>query len=373
VLWITNDLPPRAGGIEQFVGNLLDRVHPEDTLVLGPAADAEAAALDRQRGWHVVRAPGRVLPTPRIRRLAARLGRDHGAEVVVLGASWPLGELATALRADLGVPVVALSHGLEAGLTTVGLGHLIRRATRGLAALTTISDWTEQRLAPHVAAERIRRVPPGVDVARFTPQVDGARMRAAWGVPAQAPLVGCISRLVQAQGPGRAARGLARGPPTPPRCPAGAGGGGAAGRRAGGPGPRLGPDAGVVLPGRLAWEELPSAHAALDVFAMPCRTRLGGTDVEGLGIVYLEAQACGVPAVAGRSGGAPEAVRDGETGTVVDGEDPAAVAAALDRWLADPAGRREAGERGRRWVEQRWSWEAIAAAFEDLLAEVVGA
>jgi phosphatidyl-myo-inositol dimannoside synthase len=129
----------------------------------------------------------------------------------------------------------------------------------------------------------------------------------------------------------------------------------------------------VVLPGRLPWEELPSAHAALDVFAMPCRTRLGGTDVEGLGIVYLEAQACGVPAVAGRSGGAPEAVRDGETGTVVDGEDPAAVAAALDRWLADPAGRREAGERGRRWVEQRWSWEAIAAAFEDLLAEVVGA
>jgi phosphatidyl-myo-inositol dimannoside synthase len=373
VLWITNDLPPRAGGIEQFVGNLLDRVHPGDTLVLGPAADAEAAVLDRQRGWHVVRAPGRVLPTPRIRRLAARLGRDHGAEVVVLGASWPLGELATALRADLGVPVVALSHGLEAGLTTVGLGHLIRRATRGLAALTTISDWTEQRLAPHVAAERVRRVPPGVDVARFTPQVDGARMRAAWGVPAQAPLVGCISRLVKRKGQDVL---LEAWPEVRRRHPDArlvlAGEGPLAGEletrvR------RLGPDAGVVLPGRLAWEELPSAHAALDVFAMPCRTRLGGTDVEGLGIVYLEAQACGVPAVAGRSGGAPEAVRDGETGTVVDGEDPAAVAAALDRWLADPAGRREAGERGRRWVEQRWSWEAIAAAFEDLLAEVVGA
>ncbi len=373
MLWVTNDLPPQAGGIEQFVGNLLDRVHPDDTLVMGPAAGAEAPGHDRGRGWHVVRAPGRVLPTRRIRRLAARLGRDHDAEVVVLGASWPLGELATALRADLGVPVVALSHGLEAGLASVGLGHLVRRATRGLAALTTISDWTEQRLAPHVAAERIRRVPPGVDVARFTPQVDGARMRAAWGVPAPAPLVGCISRLVKRKGQDML---LEAWPEVRRRHPDAhlvlAGEGPLAGElqaRA----RRLGPHAGVVLPGRLSWEQLPSAHAALDVFAMPCRTRLGGTDVEGLGIVYLEAQACGVPAVAGRSGGAPEAVRDGETGTVVDGEDAGAVAAALDRWLADPPGRREAGRQGRSWVEQRWSWDAIAATFEDLLAEVVGA
>ena len=371
VLWITNDLPPRAGGIEQFLGSLLDRVHPDDTLVLGPGGADGATAHDRQRAWQVVRAPGRVLPTRRIRRLAARLGREHGAEVVVLGASWPLGELARGLRADLGVPVVALSHGLEAGLASAGLGHLVRRATRGLAALTTISDWTEERLAPHVAAERIRRVPPGVDVARFTPQVDGARLRAAWGVPGDAPLVGCISRLVRRKGQDVL---LEAWPEVRRRHPEAhlvlAGEGPLADEleaRAG----RLGANAGVVLPGRLPWADLPNAHAALDVFAMPCRTRLRGTDVEGLGIVYLEAQACGVPAVAGRSGGAPEAVRDGETGTVVDGHDPAAVAAALDRWLADPSGRREAGRRGRRWVEQRWSWDAIGGAFEELLDEVV--
>lgn len=370
-LWITNDLPPRAGGIEQFVGNLLERVHPASTVVLGPAAGPEAAAGDRQRPWRTVRAEGRVLPTPRIRRLARRLGRDHGAEVVVLGASWPLGELAPALRRDLDVPVVALSHGLEAGLASVGLGHLVHRATRGLAALTTISDWTEQRLAPHVTAARVRRVPPGVDVARFTPGLDGSRLRSAWGVPPGAPLVGCISRLVRRKGQDvllEAWPEIRRRHPDAHLVLAGEG---PLHRELADTARRLGPDAGVVLPGRLRWEDLPAAHAALDVFAMPCRTRLHGTDVEGLGIVYLEAQACGVPAIAGRSGGAPEAVRDGETGSVVDGARPAEVAEAIDRWLADPAGRREAGDRGRRWVERCWSWTAIATGFEGLLAEVV--
>lgn len=370
-LWITNDLPPRAGGIEQFVGNLLERVHPASTVVLGPAAGPEAAAGDRRRPWRTVRAEGRVLPTPRIRRLARRLGRDHGAEVVVLGASWPLGELAPALRRDLDVPVVALSHGLEAGLASVGLGRLVRRSTRGLAALTTISDWTEQRLAPHVAAARVRRVPPGVDVARFTPELDGSRLRSAWGVPRGAPLVGCISRLVRRKGQDvllEAWPEIRRRHPDAHLVLAGEG---PLHRELADTARRLGPDAGVVLPGRLPWEDLPAAHAALDVFAMPCRTRLHGTDVEGLGIVYLEAQACGVPAVAGRSGGAPEAVRDGETGSVVDGARPAEVVEAIDRWLADPAARREAGDRGRRWVERCWSWTAIATGFEGLLAEVV--
>jgi phosphatidyl-myo-inositol dimannoside synthase len=372
VLWVTNDLPPRAGGIEQFVGHLLERVHPNETVVLGPAGPGDAAEHDRARPWRTVRAPGRVLPTPATRRLARRLGAAHRPEVVVLGASWPLGELAGALRADLGAPVVALSHGLEAGLAGAGLGRLVRRATRDLAALTTISDWTERRLRPHVAAERLRRVPPGVDVATFRPDVDGARLRAVWGVPAEAPLVGCISRLVPRKGQDTL---LAIWPELRRRHPGAylllAGEGPLADdlhRRAA----RLGPDAGVVLPGRLAWDDLPAAHAALDLFAMPCRTRWAGTDVEGLGIVYLEAQASGVPAIVGRSGGAPEAVRDGETGAVVDGGDPRAVLAELDRWLADPGARRRAGRAGRAWVERCWSWERIAATFAGLLDEVAG-
>lgn len=369
---MTNDLPPRAGGIQQFVGNLLDRVHPATTLVVGPAGDDEAAGHDARQPYRTVRLPGAVVPTPAVLRRVVAEGRGHRPDVIVLGASWPLGELAGRLRDGLDAPVVSLSHGLEAGLPGVGLGRLVGRATRDLAALTTISDWAEDRLRPHVAAPRTVRIPPGVDIDRFTPEVDGGAMRAAWGIPADAPLVGCISRLVPRKGQDRL---LEVWPRVRERHPdawlvlVGEGPMEARLRR------RVdalgGRDVGVVLAGRAAWDDLPACHAALDVFAMPCRTRLAGTDVEGLGIVYLEAQACGVPAIAGRSGGAPEAVRDGVTGSVVDGRDGDALVEAIDRWLGDAAAGERAGEAGRRWVERQWSWDAIAASFAALLTDVV--
>jgi phosphatidyl-myo-inositol dimannoside synthase len=371
VLWLTNDLPPRPGGIQQFVGNLLDRVHPATTVVVGPGREPGAEAHDATQPYRTVRAPGRILPTPAVRRLTVETAREHRPDVVVLGASWPLGELAPRLTAELDVPVVALSHGLEAGLPGVGLGVLVRRATRGLAALTTISDWTETRLAPHVRAARTVRLPPGVDVDRFTPQVDGTVLRQRWGVPGDAPLVGCISRLVPRKGQDVL---LEVWPQVRARHPDAwlvVVGEGPTGDRLARQREELGRDAQVVLAGRAAWEELPACYAALDLFAMPCRTRLAGLDVEGLGIVYLEAAACGVPAIAGSSGGAPEAVRDGETGTVVDGEDRDALVTAIDRWLRDDEGRRRAGDAGRAWVERRWSWDAIAGRFAALLDEVV--
>jgi phosphatidyl-myo-inositol dimannoside synthase len=373
VLWLTNDLPPRPGGIQQFVGNLLDRVHPGTTVVVGPGGEPGAEAHDAAQPYRTIRAPGRVLPTPAVRRLTMEAAREHRPDVVVLGASWPLGELAPRLTADLDVPVVALSHGLEAGLPGVGLGVLVRRATRGLAALTTISDWTETRLAPHVRAARTVRIPPGVDVDRFTPQVDGEAMRERWGVPADALLVGCISRLVPRKGQDVL---LEVWPQVRDRHPDAwlvVVGEGPAGDRLARQREQLGRDAQVVLAGRAAWEKLPACYAALDLFAMPCRTRLAGLDVEGLGIVYLEAAACGVPAIAGTSGGAQEAVRDGETGTVVDGRDRDRLVTAIDGWLRDDDRRQRAGAAGRTWVEHRWSWDAIARRFADLLEEVVAA
>jgi phosphatidyl-myo-inositol dimannoside synthase len=375
VLWLTNDLPPRAGGIEQFLGNLLDRVHPTATVVIGPAGtgDDEQVQHDAAQPYRTVRAPGAVLPTPAVRRLTVEVAREHRPDVLVLGASWPLGELAPRLTRELGVPVVALSHGLEAGLAGVGLGPLVRRATRGLAALTTISDWAESRLAPHVRAGRIERVPPGVDVDRFHPDVDGAPLRDAWGIGRDVPVVGCVSRLVPRKGQDRLLSVWPEVRRRHPRAHLALVGEGPLADDLARDAAALGPDAGVVLPGRVAWSDLPAAHAAADVFAMPCRTRLLGTDVEGLGIVYLEAQAVGRPAIAGRSGGAPEAVRDGETGSVVDGRDGRALVAALDRWLADPAARAAAGAAGRDWVERAWTWDVIAGRFADLLDEVVTA
>jgi phosphatidyl-myo-inositol dimannoside synthase len=373
VLWLTNDLPPRTGGIQQFIANLLVRVHPDTTTVIGPGGEPDAAAHDAAQPYRTVRAPGRVLPTPGIRRLVVETARERSPDVLVLGASWPLGELAPALRDDLGIPVVALSHGLEAGLPGVRLGALVRRATRGLAALTTISDWAQDQLAPHVRAARTVRIPPGVDVDRFAPVVDGAAMRRTWGVPAGAPVVGCVSRLVPRKGQDVLVEVWPLVRERHPDAWLVLVGEGPSAERLARAVEELGPDAQVVLAGRAAWDDLPACYAALDVFAMPCRTRLAGLDVEGLGIVYLEAAACGVPAIAGRSGGAPEAIRDAETGSVVDGRDREALVAALDRWLSDPDGRRKAGEAGRRWVEERWSWDAIATRFADLLQEVVTA
>lgn len=372
VLWLTNDLPPRTGGIQQFVANLLARVHPQATVVIGPAED-DAAGHDAGQPYEVVRGRGAVLPTPAVLRRTVEVGRQHRPDVVVLGASWPLGELAGRLQRALDVPVVALSHGLEAGLASVGLGPVVGHATRDLAALTTISDWAEQRLSPHVRAQRVVRVPPGVDVDRFRPGLAGGKLlRQVWGIPQDATLVGCVSRLVPRKGQDRLLRVW---PEIAARHPDAwlvlVGEGPLAGRlaeriRA------LGPDARARLVGRVGWDELPDAYAALDLFAMPCRSRLAGTDVEGLGIVYLEAQAVGIPAIAGDSGGAPEAIRDGRTGTVVPGRDDPALSAALDRWLSDPAARHAAGRAGRAWVEASWSWETIAARFRALLDEVVG-
>src|SRR5690606_28136527 len=114
------------------------------------------------------------------------------------------------------------------------------------------------------------------------------------------------------------------------------------------------------------WAALPAHYDAGDVFAMPCRTRLGGLDAEGLGIVYLEASATGLPVVAGSSGGAPDAVRHGETGLVVDGRSPAEIAHALTELLSDPVRARVMGERGRAWIEQEWRWDRVAERFAGL-------
>jgi phosphatidylinositol alpha-1,6-mannosyltransferase len=363
-LWITNDLPPRAGGIEQFVGNLLDRTWPDQALVVGPAHD-DGEAHDAGVPWRVRRLDGGVWPTPSVLAAVRAAAATHRPDVVVLGASWPLGELAPALATSPAVPVVAISHGLEAGLAGVGAGRLVGRTTRALAALTTISDFTEQRLAPWTHCP-IRRVPPGVDVDRFHPAVGGRDQRLAWGVPPDAPLVGCVSRLVRRKGQDRL---LDAWPALHARHPD-------AWLALVGTGPledelraRAAALRNVVVTGAAAWEDLPAVHAAFDVFAMPCRTRLLGTDVEGLGIVYLEAQASGVPVVAGDSGGAPETIQPGRTGIVVDGRSPGPLVAAVDGLLGDPVRRAAWGAAGRAHAVARWSWDAVAARFHDVLAE----
>jgi phosphatidyl-myo-inositol dimannoside synthase len=361
-LWLTNDFPPEVGGIERFVAELVRRTDPAQALVLAPSTPG-AAGFDGGEPFDVERLPvGTVLPDPGTLRRVHEAGRRHEPDVVVLGATWPLGELSRRLAQDPGVPVVSLTHGLEAGLATAGLGALLRRATRGAAAVTAISAYTEARIRPHVGDAALARVPPGVDTAAFVPGGDGRRLRRSWGIPEGAPVLGCVSRLVRRKGQDVLLEAWTRVREQVPRAWLVIAGGGPLEGRLG----RRAPDA-VVMTGAVPAADLPDVYAAFDAFAMPCRTRLRGLDVEGLGMVFLEAQACGIPVIAGRSGGAPETVREGQTGLVVDGREPARVAEAAVALLEDRERRGDMGRAGRAWVEERWSWDVVGARFRSVL------
>jgi phosphatidyl-myo-inositol dimannoside synthase len=365
-LWVTTDFPPRSGGIEQYLANLLAHQKPDDVRVL-TAVWPGAQAYDRTLPYRVDRIGRRpLLPTRTLARVVREAAVAHRADVVLLGPAWPLGELANRVQR----PTVALSYGHEAGMARVGLGRLVRRVGKA-SAVTVLSDFTSRSLSPWLASRtRVELLPPGVDVDTFRPSVDCHSIRVRHNIAEDQPLVTCVSRLVPRKGQDVLVEIW-------PRVRAAVPG---ARLLIVGTGPHeralrtrvaaLGLDRDVVLTGEVPWSELPAYHAAADVFAMPCRTRFGGLDVEGLGIVYLEAQACGVPVIAGRSGGAPEALIDGKTGHIVDGADPGAVAHAIVALLSDPGRRKAMGAAGRAFVEERWSWPVIVRTLDALLADL---
>lgn len=245
----------------------------------------------------------------------------------------------------------------------------LRRIGDDADVVTFISRYTRGRFAsafgPRAALEHL---PPGVDTDRFVPDpVARAELRARYGL-GQRPVVVCLSRLVPRKGQDMLIRAW---PAIRRRVPDAAlvvVGGGPYLQRLQQLAHTNDVAADVTFTGAVPGAELPAHHAMADVFAMPCRTRGAGLDVEGLGIVYLEASACGVPVVAGRSGGAPETVRDGETGVVVDGTDVAAIAAAVSGVLADPDAAAAMGAAGRQWAVQNWQWSAQGARLQRLLS-----
>lgn len=368
VLWVTNDLPPQHGGIESFIQALLTRTFLGTTHVLGPRASVENAAYDHAQPYTVRRLAGRVLPTPSTARTVIAEAATYDADVIILGAMWPLGHIAGRITRATNIPVIALSHGHEAGLVTVGGGWLIRHATANLAALTTIAEFTERRLYAANRAQRTIRIPPGVDPVRFSTPAN-YRPACLAALPDDAKIVGALSRMVPRKGFDRLLDGwrsivaahpdawlvLAGDGPDRKRLQARAAKHGA---------PQ------VIWAGVPASSDLPALYQSFDVFVQPVRTRNLGLDVEGLGIVFLEAQAAGIPLVVGRSGGAPETVRSAQYGTVIDGRDPAAIASAVIRWLDDDAARKAAREPAQAAAHAYWSWDRIAEQFTDAVTAV---
>nr|WP_167307633.1 MULTISPECIES: glycosyltransferase family 4 protein [Streptomyces] len=374
---VTNDFPPRPGGIQAFLHNMALRLDPERLVVYASTwkrsrEGIEAtAAFDAEQPFTVVRdRTTMLLPTPGATRRAVGLLREHGCTSVWFGAAAPLGLMAPALRRAGAERLVATTHGHEAGWAQLPAARqLLRRIGESTDTITYLGEYTRSRIAGALtpeAAARMVQLPPGVDEKTFHPASGGDEVRARLGLT-ERPVVVCVSRLVPRKGQDTLIRAMPRILAAEPDAVLLIVGGGPYERDLRRLAEETGVAASVHFTGAVPWSELPAHYGAGDVFAMPCRTRRGGLDVEGLGIVYLEASATGLPVVAGDSGGAPDAVLDGETGWVVRGEDPNESADRITTLLADPQLRRRMGERGRTWVEEKWRWDLLAEHLKTLL------
>ncbi|MGW7071378.1 glycosyltransferase family 4 protein [Streptomyces sp. NPDC054855] len=376
-LIVTNDFPPRPGGIQAFLHNMALRLDPEQLVVYASTwkrgrEGAEAtAAFDAEQPFKVVRDPTTMLlPTPRVTRRAVSLLREHGCESVWFGAAAPLGLMSPALRKAGARRLVATTHGHEAGWAQLPASRqLLRRIGDSTDTITYLGEYTRSRIAAALspaAAGRMVQLPPGVDEKTFHPGSGGDAVRARLGLTDR-PVVVCVSRLVPRKGQDTLILAMPRILAREPDAVLLIVGGGPYEKELHKLAAETGVSDSVRFTGSVPWEELPAHYGAGDVFAMPCRTRRGGLDVEGLGIVYLEASATGLPVVAGDSGGAPDAVLDGETGWVVRGGSPEAAADRIVTLLGDGELRQRMGERGREWVEERWRWDLLAEKLRELL------
>lgn len=364
-LLVTNDFLPDVGGIQQFVAQIAARLRD-----VGVFAPAHPSADDSTLAYPVWRGPRRYLwPTPSTRRALRSAIAEHGASVAVFMAPAPL----TPLGPALGVPWAVCSHGAELVLPSrvPGLRRVFAVVLRRADRLFAVSDYTAtalRRLLGHDGPP-IGLVRNGVDLDRFHPGVDASAVRERFGF-ASAPVIVTVGRLVPRKGQDQLIRAL-------PKVRAAVGdvrllivGGGRDRHRLERLARRHGGGA-VAFAGSIAWDDLPAHYRAGTVFAHPNRSRWAGLEQEGFGVVFLEAQACGVPVLAGHSGGSPEALADGVTGLLVDGRDVDQIAAALIAMLQPASVAATMGAAARAWVTDGWSWDTIVERFADDLRQLV--
>ncbi|MBZ8178169.1 glycosyltransferase [Corynebacterium poyangense] len=371
ILLVTNDFPPRIGGIQSYLRDFLFTLNPADICVFASVQDPSAAVKhDAEFPIEVIRWPHKImLPTPATARRMQEIIREKRIETVWFGAAAPLGLLAPHARAAGARCIIASTHGHEVGWSMLpGARHVLRRIGNSADVVTYISEYTLGRFRPAMGNHpSYRHLPSGVDVELFHPldtqQRQAVRQEHGFGSD---PLVVCVSRLVPRKGQDQLIRVWPRVIQRFPRARLVIIGSGRDGRRLAKLASQSGASEQIHLLGSLDFDHLRALLASADIAAVPVRTRGGGLDVEGLGIVYLEAQASGVPVIAGDSGGAPETVTP-ESGIVVPGKDQDALYVALTDLLADPQRRRLMGEAGRRHVCQNWTWDVMGQRLQALL------
>jgi phosphatidylinositol alpha-1,6-mannosyltransferase len=368
-LVVTNDFPPRIGGIESFVADVCGLLN--DEVLVYTAAAPGSAGYDASRSYPVVRDRGPLLPTRRTAGRAADLLRDSGATRVVFGAAAPLALMTPVLRAAGAERVVALTHGHEVWWARVpGARELLRRIGDDVDHLTVISAFTRDQIAPVLstrARSRLLRVPPPVDTAIFRP--DPSRPES---LGSHRPRCVAVGRLVAQKGFATLLRSwrlvLERWTGSTDWPELVVVGDGPQRDRLLRLGRDLGLDETVTWAGARPRSEVVAVLQSGDVFAAPVRTRLRGLNPEGLGLAALEAAACGLPVVVGDSGGAPETVRPGETGFVVDPDDVDALADRLLLLLGDLDLAGRLGSAGRDHVVASFGPAAVRTALLGALA-----
>jgi len=368
---VTNDFPPRIGGAQSYYWGVIRTLDPSEVAILAPA-HIDAAAFDATHPYTVVRASTSVLwPTNAMMHTVEQMAEREGAELIQLGHPLPAGLLGPRLKQRRGLPYIVFLGGAEVTLpgAVPGVNNMLRHVLGKAAMLLTVSEYTagaaRRQTDGAVPAEVLR---PPLPVDDFSPASsdEAAALRARFGIDGQ--LVVCVGRLVPRKGQDKLIDALALLRTEFPHLHLALIGQGRLATGLYDRAQKRGVGERVHLTGPLADAAMKEWLRAADVFASPCRSRWGGFEVEGFGIVFAEAALAGLPVIAGDSGGAPEAVVDGETGLVVDGRSAQQVAAALaDILRRTPERRREMGCEGRRLALGRHAPDVVAERYRTLL------
>ena len=372
-LLVTNDFPPKLGGIQSYLFGLLSTLEPSGVRVLAPDYP-HSKEFDAAQPYEVVREPtSRLYPTPRLLDRICEMAA--GTDIVQFGYAFQSWLIGPAMRRRTGVPYVVFVHGAEVlmPLRMPGASRLLMRGSlESAAGIFTVSAHTAAGVKRfthgHPASAVIR---PTVDLEKFRPSESlRHRVRERHGL-GNHPMILCAGRLTARKGQDRLIDVL---PGLNSRFGARlllVGGGkmeDSLRRRA-----RLrGVEKQVVFAGKVPDDELPAYYAAADVFAMPGRSRWFGAEEEGFGVVFVEAAASGLPIVVGDSGGAGEAVEDWVTGFLVDGSSSGGIQNALARLLSDRTLAKEMGLAARERARALHRPEVAGERYRRALESVAG-
>ena len=371
ILLVTNDFGPRAGGIETFVIGLLERV-PKGEVVVYTSSQPSSEEYDqrwmRDFGVEVIRDSAKILlPTPLVITRLQRIIRQRNIATVWFGAAAPLAFSARWLRRAGADHIVALTHGHEVWWSKVWpFSWFMREIAKNVDVATYLGEFTRSAMLSRFKdTSKLIKIAPGIDTEHFVPSASDD-LRAVYGISDRPTLIS-VGRLVHRKGQDRLVEAMPQILKEVPNATLVFIGEGPHRKVLDALVSKLDLHESVKFIGRIQYSELPRYISMGDVFAMPSRSRLFGLEVEGLGIVYLEASACGLPVIGGASGGAPDAVQHGITGYVVDGNNVKEIAARAIELLQDSELRARMGNSGRQWVVDEWRWQIWSEQFNKTL------